>query len=173
MFSRFSVALRKVNAWDIETLMQVARDSFKEMKPECSLIEEVRDIKGWLPKIDSQNPDGCYIPVNDVSFQHCFKIEHDSEENVIVKGKRYSFDPLWLPENGISILAKVPEGVPGYVQPKSIRNQSQRQQQKQMEKKNPSDPLQEIEQLVKDCKRNLGLDVRRKCTSIKCHVPCF
>ena len=164
MFSRFSVALRKVNAWDIETLMEVARDSFKEMKPECALIDEVHDIKGWLSKIDPKNnPDGCYHQVNDVSYQHCFKVELDSAENVIVQGKRYSFDPECLPKNGIQILAKVPEGVPDYVQPKSIRNQSERQQQKQMEKKKkPSDPLQEIEELVKDCKRNLGLDVRRK-----------
>ncbi|KAK3266844.1 hypothetical protein CYMTET_24564 [Cymbomonas tetramitiformis] len=146
MFSRFSVALCKVNAWDIETLMEVARDSFKEMKPECALIEEVHDIKGWLSKIDPKNnPDGCYHQVNDVSYQHCFKVELDSAENVIVQGKRYSFDPEWLPKNGIQILAK-----------------------KQMEKKKkPSDPLQEIEELVKDCKRNLGLDVRRVGETLK------
>ncbi|KAK3240747.1 hypothetical protein CYMTET_49435 [Cymbomonas tetramitiformis] len=169
MFSRFSVALRKVNAWDIETLMEVARDSFKEMKPECALIDEVHDIKGWLSNIDPKNnPDGCYHQVNDVSYQHCFKVELDYAENVIVQGKRYSFDPEWLPKNGIQILAKVPEGVPDYVQPKSIRNQSERQQQKQMEKKKkPSDPLQEIEELVKDCKRNLGLDVRRVGETLK------
>jgi hypothetical protein len=157
MFSRFAVALRRLNVWDIEHLMEVARNCFKDgVVPECQLIDEVHDIKGWMH--------GCYNEVRDVSFQHCFKIFSGPTGDVLVQAKRYSFDPFWLPkEGGVKVFkSSLPEGSPCFVEPKSINEMSARKQAKQLatSRKSTSTPLKEIEDLVVQCKRNLCLEIR-------------
>lgn len=155
MFSRFSVALRRVNVWDVEHLMEVARTCFKDgVTPECQLIDEVHDIKTWMS--------GCYNTIRDVSYQHAFKIFRGEDGQVIGQGKRYSFDPTWLPKEGIVILKSVPEGSPDHLLPKSIRELSEKKQQEQSQAKKmkAADPLTEIEDLVRDCRKNLCLDIR-------------
>ncbi|KAK3261765.1 hypothetical protein CYMTET_29341 [Cymbomonas tetramitiformis] len=95
MFSRFSVALRRINVFDIEHLMEVARSCFKDgVSPECQLIDEVHDIKSWMS--------GCYNKIRDVSYQHAFKIIRAEDGQVIGQGKLYSFDPTWLPKKDLA-----------------------------------------------------------------------
>ncbi|KAK3249618.1 hypothetical protein CYMTET_40961 [Cymbomonas tetramitiformis] len=137
--------------------MEVARNCFKDgVVPECQLIDEVHDIKGWMH--------GCYNEVRDVSFQHAFKIFSGPTGDVLVQAKRYSFDPVWLPkEGGVKVFkSSLPEGSPCFVEPKSINELSARKQAKQLatSRKSTSNPLKEIEDLVIQCQRNLCLCIR-------------
>lgn len=155
MFSRFSVALRRVNVWDIDHLMEVARTCFKDgLSPKCQLIDEVHDIKSWMK--------GCYNDVRDVSYQHCFKIFPGSNGEILAQAKRYSFDPKWLPEQPVIVLKSLPHGSPSFVTPKSIREMGERKQAKEAQRTSKSDPLKEIEDLVIQCQRNLCLCIRGK-----------
>ena len=86
LFSTYSVKLRTVKAFTLESLMQVAKDAFKDnLKPEVSHITEVNDWDFFF----KENP--TFRNFDYTTKQHLFEIQRDDEtsDQVFLRGKLY------------------------------------------------------------------------------------
>ena len=100
IFSTYSVKLRTVKAFTLESLMQVAKDAFHVKKPEVSHITAVNDWDKFFKK------SGNYKDFKHTMNQHVFEIKRDDDtsDTVFLRAKLYSTRSLFLPEQGLDIL---------------------------------------------------------------------
>ena len=109
MFSRFSVRLRRKQAWTLEEMIQVANECFTEGVT-CEHTEKIYDFGSWF--------DGHVIDCNNISMQQAFKFKKNEHGEVGMQYKQYSISPKWLPETPLPRLLSIPSVAgPGYMQP--------------------------------------------------------
>ena len=109
MFSRFSIRLRRKQAWTLDEMMQVAHECFEDGVT-CEHTEKIYDFASWMS--------GHAIDCHEISKQQCFKFFKDANGEVVMQHKQYSTSPIWLPETPLPRLKSEPPAVgPGYVAP--------------------------------------------------------
>jgi hypothetical protein len=109
MFSRFSVRLRRKQAWTLDEMMDVARECFTDGVT-CEHTQKNYDFGAWMS--------GHHNDCHQISKQQAFKFFKDENGDVVMQHKQYSSSPVWLPETPLPRLKSEPaaEG-PGYIQP--------------------------------------------------------
>lgn len=109
MFSRFSVRLRRKQAWTLEEMFEVARECFTD-GVHCEHTQKNYDFESWMA--------GHHNDLHQISQQQTFKFFKDENGNVVMQHKQYSSSPVWLPETPLIRLRSEPaaEG-PGYIKP--------------------------------------------------------
>ena len=99
MFSRFSVRLRRKQAWTLDEMIQVAQECFTDGVT-CEHTKKVFDFTSWFR--------GHVIDVQNVTKQQAFKFKKDEHGVVGMQYKQYSVSPKWLPETPLPRLESIP-----------------------------------------------------------------
>ncbi|KAK3275726.1 hypothetical protein CYMTET_16163 [Cymbomonas tetramitiformis] len=109
MFSRFSVRLRRKQAWTLDEMIEVAQECFTDGVT-CEHTEKIFDFSSWF--------DGHVFDCHNILAQQAFKFKKDEHGEVGMQYKQYSISPKWLPETPLPKLASTPPVAgPGYIKP--------------------------------------------------------
>ncbi|KAL3679359.1 hypothetical protein R1sor_022315 [Riccia sorocarpa] len=103
IFSRFSVALRKRQAFTMPELRMVIQESYSP-SPSFEVLEETWDFKNIL-----QTEPVSVLPLHDVTFNQQFKIVMDNESWPRLWTKKFNTDERWVPEEGVRHLVFFPD----------------------------------------------------------------
>eukprot|EP00854_Cymbomonas_tetramitiformis_P030110 gene30110-biopygen31374 len=151
MFSRFSVRLRRKQAWTLDEMMQVAQECFTNGVT-CEHTEKIFDFSSWF--------DGHVFDCHNISTEQAFKFKKDEHGEVGVQYKQHSISPKWLPETALARLASIPpvEG-PGYIKPIPF---SVKQEIGKMKKSEGIEKLEHTLQALKDILGSKLTDVHER-----------
>jgi hypothetical protein len=109
MFSRFSVRLRRKQAWTLEEMIKVAEECFTDGVT-CEHTEKIFDFGSWF--------DGHAIDCHNILKQQAFKFFKNEDGEVGMQYKQYSISPKWLPETPLLRLQSIPPVAgPGHIKP--------------------------------------------------------
>ncbi|KAK3276905.1 hypothetical protein CYMTET_15056 [Cymbomonas tetramitiformis] len=109
MFSRFSVRLRRKQAWTLDEMIEVAQECFTDGVI-CEHTEKIFDFSSWF--------DGHVFDCHNILAQQAFKFKMNEHGEVGMQYKQYSISPKWLPETPLPKLVSTPPVAgPGYIKP--------------------------------------------------------
>ena len=122
VFSRYSVALRKVNCLTLAELMEVAKTCYTP-NPTVEHVQSVTNWLQWFQDESAINETFC-----DMTFNHAFRIKRfdrvesstgePASKQVVVHSKQLGWRPssndpkAWKPSGGVQALLRTPEGQP-------------------------------------------------------------
>ena len=136
MFSRFSVRLRRKEAWTLPEMMKVAEECFTDGVG-VEHTTTVYNFGAWLDDLH----DGIHM----MKPQHQFKAFLDEEGFTVLQFKEFSTDLTWKPETPLRILRAEPATAsPGFVEPVAMRK----------------DQVEGIEKMIKSMSTHLNDDFK-------------
>jgi len=105
MFSRFSVTLRRKGVGSLPSLIECIKKSYIP-EPVFHVLEETIDMRRFI--FGSHGEEKCIEQLNDISFQHQFRIKK-IDGITLIWGKKYSTIEEWGPSSGLAFLKFIPE----------------------------------------------------------------
>jgi len=104
MFSRFAVTLGRKNVGSLPSLIKVIRKTYSP-EPVVLTLEETIDMRRFI--LGSHGEERCIEKLNDISFQHQFRIKN-IDGKTLIWGKKYSTSVEWGPTSGLTFLKFIP-----------------------------------------------------------------
>jgi len=105
MFSRFSVTLRRKEVGSLPSLIECIKKSYMP-EPAFEVLEETVDMRRFI--LGSYGEGKCIEQLNDISFQHQFRIKK-IDGKTLIWGKKYSTTTEWAPSSGLQFLKFIPD----------------------------------------------------------------
>ena len=97
MFNRFSVTLRRKEVGSLPLLIECIKKSYM-LEPTFDVLEETIDMRRFI--LGSYGEGKCIEQLNDISFQHQFRIKK-IDGKTLIWGKKYSTTTEWAPSSGL------------------------------------------------------------------------
>ena len=102
MFSTFSRRLGRNDAFTLEEMMSIVKESYTP-RPEVCHLKETYDFRRFTQGGPSE--ECCIKKLNDFSFQHQFLIKKKSYQRTYLYGKQYVTSLDWVPMHGLQFLS--------------------------------------------------------------------
>jgi len=105
MFSHFSVTLRRKEVGSLPLLIECIKKSYMP-EPTFDVLEEIVDMRRFI--LGSHGEEKCIEQLNDISFQHQFRIKKIYGKTLIW-GKKYSTTAEWALSSGLEFFKFIPD----------------------------------------------------------------
>ena len=104
MFSHFARTLRRKKVGSLPSLIEIVRKAYHP-EPVVQKLEETVDMRRFI--FGSHGEERCIEKLNDISFQHQFRIKK-IDGKTLLWGKKYSTSTEWGPSSGLAFLKFIP-----------------------------------------------------------------
>ena len=104
MFSHFARTLRRKKVGSLPSLIEIIGKAYHP-EPTVQKLEETIDMRRFL--FGSHGEERCIEKINDISFQHQFRIKK-IDGKTLLWGKKYSTSTEWGPSSGLAFLKFIP-----------------------------------------------------------------